>query len=87
MLMDHTFRNMSCIVQLTASRTVVPSYGELFIQLQNGMSVNIKNSCHVFALVAISETPRNYVTIIIIIIIIIIIKRCNCSVTYVWKYF
>jgi len=60
MLMDHTVRNRSCtrIVQLTATNTIVPSYGELclFIQLQNSMPVNIKNSCPVFALVAISET-------------------------------
>jgi len=58
MLLDHTVQNMSCIVQLTATNAVVPSCGELclFIQLQNGMSVNIKNCCPMIALVAISET-------------------------------
>jgi hypothetical protein len=58
MLMDHTVRNMSCIVQLTATNTIVPWYGKLclFTQLQVVMSMNIKNSCPVFTLVAVSET-------------------------------
>jgi len=57
MLMDHTARNMSCVLQLTATNAVVPSHGVLclFIESQNGMSVNIKHSCPVFALVALSE--------------------------------